>query len=243
MSRLALLSDVHSNMDALPVVMDDIYERMGRGEVSGIYVLGDYVGYGAEPNGVISMLLQYPGILGNHDNFQIEGIKQLVSAGVAETTEWTSTQLTQKSKKFIRKLHSVGSRMDIDIGGKKVVLVHGSLADSTNEYVMIGNYYSTTKNWELEVDFDKYASDADAFFCAHTHDPGERSLTAGRFVVNIGSVGQPRDRDPRACYYLTDGTLKGTERIRLEYDVASAQRKILDAGLPEHHANRLATGT
>ena len=244
--RIVVLSDIHSNLEAL----DAVLERARDEGAQATYVLGDIVGYGADPNAVIERLAEQPAavlIAGNHDlaatgRFDIEWFNRVASDAIT----WTESVLDAEARDFLAKLEP---RYDAAEG----LLVHGSVVDPAAEYV-------------LNLDAARASFQAAEFghcFFGHTHlptlfvDEGGRidghalrdgagvSLEANggkRFMVNPGSVGQPRDGDPRASMMVYDTTERSAVVHRVPYPIERAASKIREAGLPAMLADRLAIG-
>lgn len=229
--KRALISDVHSNLEALRVVLDDIRQQ----GIDEIYCLGDVIGYGPNPRECLDHVRQCRvAILGNHDQaamFDPDGFNPVALRAVY----WTREQLEQGGTPAqinarwdflgeLPRMHDEGSYL----------FVHGSVREPTNEYVFPEDVYNQRKMHAL---FDRLRLYS---FQGHTHIPGVFTssgeflspdefnycyrLTSEKTMVNVGSVGQPRDGDPRACYaILTDETV--TFR-RLEYPVEETIAKI-----------------
>jgi predicted phosphodiesterase len=240
--RTAVLSDIHSNLEALDAVLAAADEA----GCEGLIVLGDIVGYGADPDAVIERLVERDAvaIAGNHDlatigGFDVSWFNDIAAAAIG----WTQNTMSDDAKNYLRGLEP---RRDTS----SALLVHGSVRDPVAEYLL--SIPDAAASFALE-DFPL------AFF-GHTHLPtvfrrGEDGrvgawvldenvavpLVAGdRYMVNPGSVGQPRDRDPRAAFMIwEDGRVAGH---RVPYAVESAARKIRAAGLPAWLAERLALG-
>ncbi len=229
--KRALISDVHSNLEALRVVLDDIRQQ----GIEEIYCLGDIIGYGPNPRECLDHVRQCRvTILGNHDQaamFDPDGFNPVALRAVY----WTREQLEQGGTPAqinarwdflgeLPRMHDEGSYL----------FVHGSVREPTNEYVFPEDVYNQRK---MQALFDRLRLYS---FQGHTHIPGvftssgeflspdefnySYRLTSEKTMVNVGSVGQPRDGDPRACYaILTDETV--TFR-RLEYPVEETIAKI-----------------
>jgi len=240
--RTAVLSDIHSNLEALDAVLAAADEA----GCERVIVLGDIVGYGADPDAVIARLAERDAvaIAGNHDlaatgGFDVTWFNEVAAAAIA----WTKRTISAETRAY---LDALTPRRDTP----SALLVHGSVRDPVAEYLLAPQ--------------DAAASFAlDAFplaFFGHTHLPTvfrakedgtvngwvlednvDLRLTPGeRYMVNPGSVGQPRDRDARAAFMIwDDGRVTGR---RVAYPIETAARKILDAGLPRWLAERLALG-
>lgn len=243
--RIAVLSDVHSNIEAL----DAVLER-ARGEDAGAtYVLGDIVGYGADPDAVIQRVGALPNVLllaGNHD-LAVTGRFDLTwfNSAAAEAIRWTADAMAQSSR---RALEGLQPRGDAD----GALLVHGSVVDPAAEYVT-----------SVRAAADSFAAQPFSLcFFGHTHLPtvfrsegsgkvGGAVLADGdlvelprgeRWMLNPGSVGQPRDGDPRASFMIYDTDERTAIVLRVPYEIERAQAKIRAAGLPRALADRLAEG-
>ena len=227
--KVAVLSDVHGNLEALGAVL-------GEAEGLDVYCLGDFVDYGAQPNEVIEALRDRgaKSVVGNHDVAALDGDTSGFNARAAMSSVWTAKHLTQESAAYLRGLPQ---ELSLDIGGTRAYFAHGSPDDRLWEYVdprthsnLFGYYLGRVK--------------ARAIGLGHTHVPYAWKEGDG-MVFNPGSVGQPRDGDWRAGFALVsfDGGRVEVEERRVKYDVEGAARKILDAGLPEYFSRRLRTGT
>lgn len=229
----AIISDIHGNVEALQSVLTAI-DAMG---ITDIRCLGDIVGYGASPNECVALVRSrnIPSIAGNHDKavtgeLSIDDFSPAAKAGV----EWTRSIATPETLSFLRSL-------PYSIQEDGVLLVHSS-PDRPEDFRYLLSFQ------HAEESFEQLSSPL--CFIGHTHRPviyGEEGTEKeigrnGRFIVNVGSVGQPRDGDRRACFVLFDRDAYRVTHQRVEYDIAAAQRKILDAGLPQKLADRLMIG-
>jgi diadenosine tetraphosphatase ApaH/serine/threonine PP2A family protein phosphatase len=239
--RLAIVSDIHGNLEALEAVLADL----GRRDVGAIACLGDFVGYGASPNECVARLrpLLEVAVLGNHDAAAI-GRLRLGSfhSDAAAAARWTAGSLSPESRAFLEGL-------PLAVGWRGLWLVHASP--------------SSPQAWHYVLSAEDAAEELPAFdgrvcVVGHSHLPGAyvegraglsytrepRVLMAEghRYIVNAGSVGQPRDGDPRAAYLLVDDTEGEWTHVRVDYDVEGAMAKIRAAGLPAFLAERLRWG-
>lgn len=238
--RIALLSDMHGNSAATEAVLAEI-ENTAPGEV---ICLGDLVGYGACPNEVIDLIRErdIPTIMGNYD----DGVGfDRDDCGCAYKNDderergqlslmWTRREVDDERKAY---LQTFVPELRRDANGVRVRLVHGS-PRRMNEYLFEDRD---------EASLERIARDADAdvLVFGHTHKPWHREI-GGVLFVNSGSVGKPKDGDPRACWVLLtigeDGSVDIATR-RVEYDIASMAAAIRHAdGLPDHFAEDLETG-
>lgn len=241
-SRYAVISDVHSNMEALEAVLRDI-KRRGLDEV---IFLGDAVGYGPDPNECMGLLKEKCRILlgGNHDAaasglIGLDFFNEYAKAAIV----WTREVLTDEGIGFLKALPAVK-------GIKKHNML---LAHSTPKEPEAWHYLHTL--WDAEINFHYF--EQRICFIGHSHVPfiierlpsGEMVTyrdraelgESERYIINAGSVGQPRDRDPRACYALISG--KAVDIVRVEYNIEKTQRKMRENGLPLPLIDRLSSGT
>lgn len=237
----AVISDVHSNLEALTAVLDDIPKRA----VRGIFFLGDSVGYGPDPDKCISLLKDRCQVLlaGNHDwavigYTSVDYFNEYARAAV----EWTVEHLAKEKFEFLKALKIVKVMEEDDL-----FLVHSSPKEPD-----IWHY--VTNLYEAYVNFHYF--DQKICLVGHSHTPfiiesppsGKLKIhrssvqfsKGSRYIVNVGSIGQPRDGDPRAAYALL--TTEGVEITRIEYDFRKTQEKMKKAGLPEFLIQRLARG-
>ncbi len=239
--RIAVVSDIHGNLDAFESVLRDI-DAVG---IDRIYCLGDNIGYGPEPVGVIEALQQrkIPSVVGNHElALTHRKYLSLFNPTARESLLKTAEMMNDASLKY-----AAGLPASMVKAGAR--FVHGFPPDSPLIYLFQVSERQMKKSLEkLEEPI---------CFVGHTHEleivsfDGTRTerdrLTQGprrlsrnlRYIVNIGSVGQPRDGDNRAKYVLWDTGNDSLETRFVEYDIDSAVRKILKAGLPRAHARRL----
>jgi len=236
-----LLSDIHANLEALEAVLAAIDAN----KPDRILCLGDVVGYGASPNECLDLVRSRCELvlLGNHDAAASGGPEASRFNVYARTAaEWTARTLTRDNREYLQKL---------------------PLTSPQNGFLCVHASPATPRDWEYLLDrFDaepQFAYFTEPLcFIGHTHQPaifmadpdGTRSLPpktfhfdpSRRYIVNVGSVGQPRDRDPRACFVILREGSGELEYVRVPYDVERAQAKIRAAHLPEVLAARLATG-
>ncbi len=241
--RIAVVSDIHSNLVAFEAVLDAV------GEVDQIWSLGDMVGYGPRPNEVVARMagVKHLAVAGNHDYAAIGriGIGEF-NAFAALAAQWTADQLSDVSRAYIEALGTV------QVSGE-FTLVHGSPRDPMWEYL--------TNVASASASFDHFTGP----FClvGHTHVPsifargpdgaveahrvvGEAELSLAkpgwRFILNPGSVGQPRDDDPRASFLVIDTDSGMASWRKVAYDIAETQRQMRQARLPARLIDRLTHG-
>ena len=235
--RLAFLSDIHANQPALLNVIDDIATQ----SVDKTYCLGDLVGYGPTPNQVIDTIryFEFPTVMGNYDDGV--GFDKADCGGAYVTNEekrngqtsidWTSEHVTADNKEFLRNLHS---KIEFTVDGLRFLLIHGS-PRKINEYL----YEDRPESILMRI---LEPLDIDVLLCGHTHKPYHRQV-AGIHIINDGSVGKPKDGDPRACYAIidTDDALS-VEFRRVKYPINLITERTIDTGLPKVFADTLRTG-
>jgi predicted phosphodiesterase len=243
MTKVLVISDVHANLTALEAVLADA------GKVNEVWCLGDIAGYGPDPNECLQRIQALPKLtcmMGNHDYGVIGNMAlETFNLDAKKALLWQREILTDASKNFLQTLFQEPRT------SRHITLVHGSPRDPIWEYVMntmvarINLAYFKT-HWCLvghshfQAVF-QYHSEIDEV-TIEVPKAAERYEMKERAILNPGSVGQPRDRDPRAAYAFFYPKEKAWEPRRVEYDIASVQKRILDAGLPPRHAERLAGG-
>lgn len=239
--RWAVFSDIHSNLEALEAVL----AALSKERIDRYFCLGDIVGYGADPAECIARIkaLSPVTIAGNHDWACVNLFGDAYFNQVAkDALLWTKRRLTNEDKQFLKDLELVHR-------DKELTLVHGSLCNP-KEFEYILDIYSAEKSFQL--------LQTKLCFIGHTHHPlvfiknGEsyvytfqskiRIKRAEFYIVNTGSVGQPRDGNPDASYVIYDTESKELEIKRVAYNVSQAQDKIIQAGLPKMLAERLVWG-
>jgi diadenosine tetraphosphatase ApaH/serine/threonine PP2A family protein phosphatase len=240
--RVAVVSDIHANLHALEAVLAAI----DADQPDEIWCLGDVVGYGPRPNECCELVQARAAIClaGNHD-LAVRGDLDLLDfsgdAGIAAA--WTRRILEEGSREFLSGLEPAARR-------DGVALYHGSARDPVWEYVLSDEAAEATLD----------SAGVPLVLVGHSHAPlvaaerngaltgglaeagTELDLDGGRFLLNPGSVGQPRDGDPRAAYLLLDLAARQARFRRVEYDVNRTQAEIVELGLPEMLATRLALG-
>lgn len=225
--RVGIISDIHSNLEALEVML----KRLANENVERIYCLGDLVGYGANPNECIERVRDVCPVcvLGNHDaactgHTSLDYFNSYARAAI----EWTMRTLTEANLEYLRSL-------PLTLSEDGLFLVH-----ATPKEPAAWNYISSQA--EAETHFGTLEHGATAFI-GHSHVPARFEQAQGKKkIINVGSIGQPRDRDPRACCGLYDTATGTFEWLREVYPVQEAARKIRHAGLPEFLAVRLFIG-
>jgi predicted phosphodiesterase len=242
--RVAVLSDIHGNLEAFRAVLGRIADL----RIDRRVCLGDIVGYGADPNACIEIVRResITCVLGNHDTRAI-GMEEpdTFNAAAERAVLWTRAQLTDENRDLLAALPRELARED-------AFLVHGSIHD-TDRYIL----YARDLQDNFAMLRELPGRPAICFF-GHTHLPVAYSsggagirqelgttialATERQYLVNPGAVGQPRDGDPRAAFAVYDTDDRSVTFHRTEYDIAAAQEKIITAGLPPRLAERLAYG-
>lgn len=239
MKTIAIFGDIHGNLPALEAVWADMDAR----GLTERYCLGDLVGYGTFPNEVVAWIRSagVPTLMGNYD----QGVgNDSDDCGCAYKTAeerkrgersiaWTNAHTTAENKAYLRMLPF---QIPLDFNGQRLLLVHGS-PRRVNEYL----YEDRLEN-SLERIMD--GAGADILICGHTHLPYDRILPSGRRVVNAGSVGKPKDGDPRAGYIVLRSSPRSldVEFARVSYDVEAAARAIEQTDMPDAFAAMLREG-
>ena len=238
--RYAIIADIHANLEAFQTVLADIQAQ----KCTHVACLGDVVGYGANPKECLDIVrgMNIPVVKGNHDEYignddDPEGFND----AAAEAVAWTRAQLTEEDRKWLRDLKYFRLVANFSI-------VHATL-DAPQRWGYVFE--------KLEAAASFTYQNTPVCFFGHTHvpvafvrDTGVRGGKYSKFrvepgkkyFINVGSVGQPRDGDPRASYVVYDIPTQTIELRRLDYDIPTAQKKIRAAGLPERLADRLSSG-
>ena len=268
MSKIAILSDIHANADALAQVRA-VCEAVGVDQYAS---LGDIVGYNAEPQlclHTVASLNPIAMVRGNHDDYTAMDDEEMegFNPNARKAILWTRSQLTEEERRWVGE-----PPLRVSIPGMPITLVHATL-DSPNTWGYVFDVYHSIDNFSYQL--------TQLCFCGHSHVPVafcKRPFASGplrgveevtdwvlvngsmqqdfsdideytvqiepgcKYLFNIGSIGQPRNHDPRASFAVYDDNNRTITRYAVPYDIASAQQKVLDAGLPERLARRLALG-
>ncbi len=238
--RYAIFGDIHANLEALETVLYDA-SQAGCTE---FVCMGDIVGYNANPVECLNKVrdMGCPVVKGNHDeeaiqDTSLEGLNPLAKRAM----EWTRAQLNEVDRQWLGDLKFVRQVRDFTV-------VHATL-DTPGGWTYVTNKFDAMASFSYQF--------TQLCFYGHTHTPKIYTKAdrveeydglsvvmedGVKYFVNCGSVGQPRDGDWRSSYAIYDDEARQIEIRRLEYDIATAQQKIIDAGLPEMLAHRLALG-
>lgn len=239
--KYGIIGDIHGNLDAL----DAVLATLKREGVDTILCIGDIVGYGAEPAECVQRLLEWgiESVAGNHDYAAADRLDITYFNDTArEAILWTRNQLSTEQLQYL-------SDLDLVKPFDSFVLVHSSLSSPAEfEYIL---------SWEEAQKSLDHLRDGQVCFYGHSHVPltflqGDNLLLTAdldvdlrpfrRALVNVGSVGQPRDQNPAASCVVYDDATRRVRRHRVSYDVEAAARKITHAGLPTFLAQRLKVG-
>lgn len=240
--RYGIISDIHANLEALETVIDALQEA----KVDEIICLGDVVGYGPDPEKCVELVRQNCkySLAGNHDHALLGLIDtRFFNQFAKKSVEWTKVQLSKKSTEYLHSLpliekienftivHASPSRpetwnyiLSIDDAADNFTYIQGVCCFVGHSHVPIileknnDNKVVIKRNYNLELDQEK------------------------QYIINIGSVGQPRDLDPRAAYAIFDSETYRFDLARARYDMSITQKKIIERGLPAYLAERLSSG-
>jgi predicted phosphodiesterase len=240
--RVAVISDIHGNLAALEAVLAEVDAAVP----DEVWCLGDMTGYGAKPNECVDLVRERSDVclVGNHD-LVVRGDLSVdeFSPEAAAAATWSKSVLGEEERAYLRSLAPLGERAGVS-------LYHASIRDPIWEYVVnaeVARACLVKQKSELAL-------------IGHSHVPLALHLTAGtlrgghaaggseypleerKCLLNPGSVGQPRDRDPRAAWLLLDLGQRVASFRRTDYDIVQAQGEIISAGLPQRLADRLAVG-
>jgi predicted phosphodiesterase len=238
--RYAVIADIHANLEAFEVVLNDAKDQ----KCTHYCCLGDVVGYNANPKECLDIVrsMGMPTVKGNHDEYcstdeELEGF----NPHAAEAVNWTRRQLRPEDRQWLRELKYVRLVASFSI-------VHATL-DGPQRWGYVFDKLAAAASFT-------YQNTSVCFF-GHTHVPVafvRDSMVRGgtyskfkvepgkKYFVNVGAVGQPRDGNPKAGYVVYDMDEATIELRRLDYDIPTAQKKIMEAGLPQKLADRLALG-
>jgi len=238
--KVALFGDIHANLEALETCLADAQQQ----GCDSYVCLGDVVGYNADPVACLERVRQMgcPVVKGNHDeDAGGEHSLEMMNPVAAEALQWTRDQLTAEQREWLARLRMVRQVSDFTI-------VHSTL-DQPNAWNYVTNKFDAMSNFSYQF--------TQVCFHGHTHVPrvfirsarvqevkaDSVAIEPGmKYFINAGSIGQPRDGDWRASYCIYDTDAQIVSFRRLEYDIHTTQRKIIEAGLPQVLADRIAEG-
>lgn len=239
--RYGIIADIHGNLEAMRAVLDDCRQEA----VENIICLGDIVGYGADPAACLDIVMErgITSVAGNHDWAVVEKFStEFFNPIAAEAVAWTQKRISSQQRHYLENL-------PLMLETREFVAVHGML-NHPEQFFYLRDIEDARDTF--------YLMKRSVCFVGHTHvamvlkESGglvefERSVDFDlkdgvKYIINPGSVGQPRDGDARASYVIFDTAIKRIHLKRLDYDVATAQRKINALGLPSFLAARLSIG-
>ena len=239
--KFAILSDIHSNLDALQVVLEHAQSQ----KCTHYVCLGDVVGYGPNPKECLSIVRSFdcPVVMGNHDEYcagemDLTGFNPMA----ADAIKWTRNQLTEEERSWLRNLKYIRNV-------ESFTIVHATL-DLPEKWAYVFDKLAAASSFNYQH--------TSVCFNGHTHVPiafvrSSAGIQGGlyskikievgkKYFINVGSIGQPRDRNPKAAYVIFDLINNMIELHRLDYDIPAVQKKIHAAGLPQSLADRLSQG-
>lgn len=241
--RYGIFADVHSNIEAFEAVI-----RAFKKEAIDVYLcVGDIVGYGANPKECIQQVqaLSAITVAGNHDWASVNLFSaEFFNPFAKEAVLWTKSRLNEEEQSYLQTLR-------IKFANEELAIVHGTL-NHPQEFNYLSDAYAASETFQV--------LEKGVCFVGHTHIPGifiqdaqeaigfvqDEAITVleiNKYIINVGSVGQPRDGVPDAAYCIFDTEKKLVELKRAKYDIQKAGKKIIAAGLPQHLAVRLSAGT
>lgn len=250
--RYAVISDIHSNIEATTAVLDDIRAR----GIEEIICLGDVIGYGPSPVETLDVIIQTVRIclMGNHDEALLEGAHSF-NQWAREAIDWTRDQLRQGDPEEVKRRFDYIKNMGLKFQTNGLYFVHGSPRHPTIEYILREDIYNSTDDKFKEI----FASFEKCLFVGHSHTPCiiseeleyftiedlnyefDYTDSAKKFIVNVGSVGQPRDNDTRACYVEIDQNKIYFHRVGYDFESTILRIKAVER-LSNKLGERLARG-
>lgn len=247
--KIAFLGDIHANLEALEAVL----QAAGQLGADRYVCIGDIVGYNPNPSECIRIIRSLEPLCvvkGNHDEYaSCDMPLTAFNPAATAAVEWTRRHLSREERRWLNELPFKSDVYTPTIPPARFTAVHSTL-DSPQSWGYILDRYSAAASLQYQW--------MPLCFVGHTHAPiafvkSQSEITGGeysaieiaddcKYLINVGSVGQPRDRDPRAAFVIYDVDARLVTLHRVEYDLARTQRKIREAGLPERCAERLALG-
>ncbi len=235
---IAIISDVHGNLEAL----NEVFKYVDNKNIEAVYCLGDIVGYGPNPNECVELVSQrcIKVVIGNHDHAALGLTSTEYFNDFAKiSTHWTTNNLSEENKNY---LHS----LEFTYSSDQFLAVHSTPSAPTLWHYILS---------EMDAQHEFKYFDERICFIGHSHFPiifNDRAgftrapkvkLESGdKFIVNVGSVGQPRDGNPKTCFCVYDEKESSIEFVRLDYEIDKTREKIIKAGLPVFLADRLKKG-
>lgn len=240
--KFALISDIHANLEALEAVLRDITTQ----KADTIFCLGDVVGYGADPLPCLELVKQHCDVIlmGNHEHAALGHLDQEHLNPVAQVSlAWTQTQLNDRA-------FSIIADCSMDAVMENVRMVHASpympnewhyilaATEADLAFRSFSEHICFIGHTHLPMIFSEGEGGAHRRKVGHDFEPDEET----RYIINIGSVGQPRDNDSRSCYVVFDTDAQAVTYRRIEYDIQRTQQKMQQANLPVMLIDRLMAG-
>ncbi|MFQ6616520.1 MAG: metallophosphoesterase family protein [Fidelibacterota bacterium] len=238
--NLAVISDIHANREALDSVLQSLEDR----SIDRIICLGDIVNYGVDFDYCVEKVKEIAAVcvMGNHDSTVVQKDPLWhMNREAQKSALWTMERLSPDHRSYLERLPLTHSENDM-------LFVH-SAPGAPGRWDYITNWF------DAEVQFDNFSERL--CFVGHSHIPGVYGQSEGRtrcregmagldpelkFIINVGSVGQPRDQDPRASFAVVEAEANRVEIVRVTYDVQKASGKIAAAGVSSFHARRILVG-
>jgi len=240
--RYGIVSDIHGNLEALESVLGELEKR----QVDSILCLGDLIGYGPNPNECVELIKERAEVVlaGNHDYAPLDKLDlAYFNPWARNAIEWTKERLNESSVEFLLSLP-----LKKEIHG--VTLVHSTplIPEEWNYIITIGDAQKNFPEFDDQVCFIGHShvpiiivTDS-AEDCRVIQDNPLQIQDGLRYIINVGSVGQPRDLNPLAAFGVYDAAEQCYELVRVKYDIEKTQKKIRESDLPEYLAERLEVG-
>lgn len=241
--RYGIFSDIHSNLEAF----DEVIKAYKKESIDTYLCVGDAVGYGADPQDCIekTKALVSITVAGNHDWAAVDLFStEYFNPLAAEAILWTKKKLSNSGSSFLGSLKLVYENQDL-------TLVHGTL-DNPHDFNYLEDDYAAGQSFEClktNICFVGHSHVAGAFVLdkngeiSYSRSGSIRIVPDKKYIVNVGSIGQPRDGNPKAAYCIYDTARAEVTIKRIDYDIDTARNKIIKAGLPKFLGDRLLTGT
>jgi predicted phosphodiesterase len=245
-NKIAFISDIHGNLEALLAVITDIVKE----DIDKVICVGDVIGYGPNPNECLQLIkeLKIDCVRGNHEDALVQN--QCFFSDIAlKSIRWTAGVLSEQSDSFIKSFPYI---LKYEIGERSFTVVHGS-NDEPEKFKYIDNSFLADRSiYKQKLCFTGHSHYPLLYFTGKYLGQKRTFLDASNItammkksmncIVNVGSVGQPRDKDTRACYSIYDLNENKITWRRVEYDIKKTQNKIRKSGLPDFCATRLSIG-
>ncbi len=250
MPRTAIISDIHANLHALYAVIEDVQLE----QCTDLVCLGDIVGYNAYPHECLDYVrrLNCPVVRGNHDDEVVADSNVPMNPMARQAMDWTRAQLSQEELEWLSRLQYqrivrsaftiVHASLEQPKSWNYIINGHDAVGSFSRQFNPVCFHGHTHVPKVFEWD-GAHSHDIDIASTLYYEGSVEVELKENcKYFINVGSVGQPRDGDPRACYAIYDSDHRIVTLRRVQYDVEAARQAVLAAGLPEYLAERLLTG-